>query len=198
MNNKEITSDIADKSTQEFYTPLPKGYKHGQTKYVVVTGSVNEILKGINMANALNVKYWAASCPTCGYSFTGSCLPFPNEDVAYENTPNQGTIEIYDINFSLKFIKPNSYYTNQGKVLVKPHVNIMFMTGDNKPLGTIYKIDIDNYIPYRTLSMERKNVMFYHNAPLPIRTQEEIIRDSAYPEQTMKEHKNFWGLKPSN
>tara|TARA_B100001123_G_C14989099_1_gene898846 strand:+ start:127 stop:774 length:648 start_codon:yes stop_codon:yes gene_type:complete len=146
----------------------------------------------------INLKYWAANSPDSHCSFSGSGLPFPNETIAYENTKNQGSLPIVDLNFSLNMLKPNSYYTNQGKVLVKPHVNIMFMTGDNKPLGTIYKIDIDNYIPYRTLSMERKNVMFYHNALLPIRTQEEIIRDSAYPEQTMKEHKNFWGLKPSN
>ena len=30
------------------------------------------------------------------------------------------------------------------------------------------------------------------------RTQEQILRDSGYPEETMKEHSNFWGLKPPN
>ena len=95
-------------------------------------------------------------------------------------------------------IKPNSYYTNQGKVLVKPHVNIMFMTADNKPLGKVYKVDIDDYIPYRTLSMVRKDVMFYNNTQLPMRTQEQILQYSAYPEKKMKEHDNYWGLKPPN
>ena len=31
-----------------------------------------------------------------------------------------------------------------------------------------------------------------------LRTQEEILRDSGYPEETMEEHSNFWGLKPPN
>lgn len=146
----------------------------------------------------IQLKYWASNSPDTRASFSGSGLPFPNEEVAYQNTNNQGTYKLINRNFSLNMIKPNSYYTNQGKVLVKPHINIMFMTGDNKALGKVYKVDIEDYIPYRTLSMVRKDVMFYHNAPLPIRTQEQILKDSGYPEETMKEHKNFWGLKPPN
>ena len=146
----------------------------------------------------IQLKYWASNSPDTRASFSGSGLPFPNETIAYQNTKNQGTYELINRNFSLNMIKPNSYYTNQGKILVKPHINIMFMTGDNKSLGKVYKVDIEDYIPYRTLSMVRKDVMFYHNAPLPIRTQEQILKDSAYPEETMKEHNNFWGLKPPN
>lgn len=146
----------------------------------------------------LNLKYWAANSPESRSSFSGSGLPFPNETIAYQNTNNQGNYELINPNFSLNMIKPNSYYTNQGKVLVKPHVNIMFMTADNKPLGKVYKVDIDDYIPYRTLSMVRKDVMFYNNTQLPMRTQEQILQDSAYPEKKMKEHDNYWGLKPPN
>ncbi len=45
---KEILKEIALKSTEEFYTPIPKGYKVGKTKYIIVTGSViSGIGKGI-------------------------------------------------------------------------------------------------------------------------------------------------------
>ena len=165
---------------------------------VVIYGKVNNRIMEYLKNNRVYLRYWAANSPTTGSSFTGSGLPFPNEDIAYENTPNQGIIEIYDINFSLKFIKPNSYYTNQGKVLVKPHINFMFTVGDSIPIGSVYKREIDDYIPYRTLSLKRQDVNFYQNFPLPVRTQEQILLDSAYPEDSMKEHDNFWGLKPPN
>jgi len=40
MPKPEMLSKIADKTTEEFYTPIPEGYKAGKTKYVVITGSV--------------------------------------------------------------------------------------------------------------------------------------------------------------
>ena len=40
MDGKNILSEIASTSSGEFYTPLPKDYKPGKTKYVVITGSV--------------------------------------------------------------------------------------------------------------------------------------------------------------
>jgi len=40
MRGQDILKKIASTSGGEFYTPLPKGYKPGKTKYVVVTGSV--------------------------------------------------------------------------------------------------------------------------------------------------------------
>ena len=40
MDGQNILSEIASTSSGEFYTPLPKGYKAGKTKYVVITGSV--------------------------------------------------------------------------------------------------------------------------------------------------------------
>ncbi len=40
MQGEEILKKVIATSGDEFYTPLPKGYKPGKTKYVVVTGSV--------------------------------------------------------------------------------------------------------------------------------------------------------------
>lgn len=45
---KETIDGIASKSSDEFYNPLPKGYKAGKTKYIFITGSVmSGIGKGI-------------------------------------------------------------------------------------------------------------------------------------------------------
>lgn len=40
MRGENILKSVSSKSSSEFYTPIPKGYKRGRTKYVVVAGSV--------------------------------------------------------------------------------------------------------------------------------------------------------------
>ena len=40
MPKEEELGKISKKSGGEFYNNLPKGYKRGRTKYIVVTGSV--------------------------------------------------------------------------------------------------------------------------------------------------------------
>ena len=65
----------------------------------------NILVKGNLKNNKLNVKikYWAANPPEFNYSFSGSGLPFPNEDVAFDNTPNRGAVIIKpDNSFSFK------------------------------------------------------------------------------------------------
>ena len=45
---KDIFKAISGKSTEEFYTPIPQGYKPGKTKYLIVAGSVmSGVGKGI-------------------------------------------------------------------------------------------------------------------------------------------------------
>lgn len=53
---KEISSKSAD---NEFYTPIPKDYGAGKTKYIVVTGSVmSGVGKGIFTSSLANVLSW--------------------------------------------------------------------------------------------------------------------------------------------
>lgn len=40
MKGKKLLENIANISSTEFYTPIPKGYRPGITKYLVITGSV--------------------------------------------------------------------------------------------------------------------------------------------------------------
>src|SRR3989338_368888 len=40
MQGKTVFDEISRNSSQELYSPAPKGYKPGKTKYIVITGSV--------------------------------------------------------------------------------------------------------------------------------------------------------------
>ena len=35
MQGKNILESVADKSSDEFYTPIPEGYVAGKTKYII-------------------------------------------------------------------------------------------------------------------------------------------------------------------
>jgi len=56
-------------------------------------------------------------------SYMGAGLPFPNEEVAYEGSPNVGEVPIVNGAFSFSIINPNSYYVSSGTKLVEPHVH---------------------------------------------------------------------------
>ena len=71
----------------------------------------------------------------------------------------------------------------------------MFTVGDDVPIGGIYKKEIEDYIPYRTLSMQRTNVMFYQNAPLPIRTQEQNFERFWISRRNNERTFEFLGIK---
>jgi hypothetical protein len=142
------------------------------------------------------VAFIAASPPDHGTSFSGSGLPFPNMKVAFDNSPNQGEILVdAQNNFEIPLIYPNSYYVALGTLKITPRVYIMYqLAGVVKQMY----IELGEGISYRTLSYppSRKDATFYAGLlDLPVRTQEEILRDSAFP-KVDQEHPNFWGLKP--
>ena len=72
----------------------------------------------------VTIDFWAA-CPydiISSQSATG--FPFPNEQIAYDRTPNVYTIELTnDPNFVFEFFYPNSYYLQQGRIYIPPHLN---------------------------------------------------------------------------
>lgn len=146
------------------------------------------------------VKYWAASPPTYSLSFAGSGLPYPNQEVAFEKTPNQGIAKVEDGKFQFPLEYPNSYYDNMLKVYVDPQVNFVFCDKNGKDIGEIHIANLGNGIPFRSLTWPMKrdwNIgpMFYCNNNLPVRTQEQILRASGYP-AINKEPDNFWGTIP--
>jgi hypothetical protein len=160
----------------------------------------NFIVEGKAPNNAQFVKYWAASPPTYSLSFAGSGLPYPNEEVALENTPNQGVAEVKNGSFEFALEYPNSYYNQFLRKYVPPQVKFLYCdkNGDNK--SDTYVANLGDGIPFRSLVDTKKRdwnagPLFYCNNNLPVRTQYQILLDSGYP-PVNKVPDNFWGSVP--
>lgn len=148
-----------------------------------------------------HVRFVAAAPMDRRASFSGSGLPFANAQQAFENTPNKGDIQLQMNNHFEIMLEsiPNSYYAGLGTVLIPPSVFIMYHNGSE-----IIKLSIQVAEPvaYRMLTypmsstFSRKSAAFYAGGyELPVRTQEQILMDSAYPSDGLMQ-KNFWGLRP--
>ena len=98
--------------------------------------------------------YWAPNPPNHGLSYSGSGLPFPNPQVAYENTPNLGSTIVKNGSYQFKLYFPNSFYTKLGTILNEPRVHIK-LCGQQSKIDTIL---LNNQIPYRTLGYTLGNV----------------------------------------
>ena len=190
MNVNQIYKEDIEASFKNPETPL-------------FSGVGDYVVKGrlpVNMS-VLNTKviFWAANPPNFNNSFSGSGLPFPNYQVAYENTPNVGAVKTFGGRFKFNLIFPNSYYEGLGTNYVKPHVNVMVVN----PLGEneVFQMELGHGIPYRTLTYpkksqdtrERHDCLFYAGREeLPVVSQEQLLRNSGYHgDKPMA--KNFWG-----
>ena len=128
-------------------------------------------------------------------SFSGSGLPFPNREQAFDDTPNNGVVAVNGGSVVLHLHMPNAYYDDFKGTLVLPHVLCMAMYNDQKK---DFVIELGNKIPYRALTYHngRRNAEFYNKGwSMPVRTQESVLRDSGYP-ATNAEAPDFWGLRP--
>ena len=167
--------------------------------YIVSGKLKNNLIKYANQQNVF-VKYWASNSPNYRTSFSGSGLPFPNEEVAFQESDNIGMVKLNNDSFIIKIHYPNSYYINMGTKLIPPQIKLRLVDSKDEPLSEVYKINLGNSIPFRSLSWNpqrdwNKGPLFFCNPNLPIRTQEQILRDSAYPSKNVQPE-NFWGLKP--
>lgn len=181
-------------------TPFQNVYCQGEIKQVnnydvLIKGRVNEMIQD-------NIIYYIASAPPdYRTTYTGSGLPFATQADAFEGTPNFGKAKVVNGNFEIKLIYPNSYMVGLGSVQVPPTVYLEYKNSS----GQIRKmpVKISEGIPYRSMTYPyqrcaRKDATFYsvHHC-LPIRkNQEQILRDSAYPEKNIMPA-NHWGLKPA-
>ena len=166
----------------------------------------NILVKGNLKISISNVKivYWAANPADILQSFSGSGLPFYSPEQAFDNMVNGGSLVTDGNSFEFKLFYPNSYYVGLGSVYVPPQVYIKICNPDVK--SDVQVINLGNGIPFRTLTYpappsknHRSNPLFYTNNNLSYRSQEQILRDSAYPVFNIipsKTPDNFWGLKP--
>lgn len=170
---------------------------------VVHTSDIDIIVKAHikEPVSSKYVSYIAATSPDFRASFTGSALPFHTQNQAFDRSPNRGTAPIGEGNtFTVKIKYPNSYYAGLGTVIVPPTLYIYYKTvkGEDR----IVKVPVSKGIPFRHLTYPmqftraRKDAMFYDGGwEMPVRSQEQILRDSAYPSVNSMPD-NFWGLKP--
>lgn len=162
----------------------------GDAMDITVFGRINERVHG-NV-----IRYAAASPPDYRATYTGSGLPFANEAQAFYNTPNSGYVTLIDNTFEVKLMYPNSYYVGLGTVIMPPTLYIYYQNTQGEE--RVVNVKISNGIPYRTLTYpkQRDSAVFYSKGwSLPVRTQEQVLRDSGYPAtNTMPD--DHWGLKP--
>lgn len=184
------------------HTPFASEHAHGSFQ---PTGYKNEILvRGIIIDGIKNneVRFLAASPTDRRSSFTGSGLPFPNQTQAFENTPNRGLLLLDGSNtFEFTVLYPNSFYVELGRQMIPPTVYLQYYTKDD--VKRVIPIKLGEPVPYRMLeyprhfTIARNGATFYHaHHNLPVRTQEQVLRDGAYP-SSYKMDKDFWGLRPA-
>lgn len=169
---------------------------------VIFQGLVKNALRNALLAQKVYVQYWAASPPDYRCSFSGSGLPFPNEEMAYESSPNVGKVPLNnDGSFSFRLRFPNSYYKRLGAIYVKPNVKLLFKDEQGNMIGKMLTVTLGEGIPFRSLTFPRLRrwssgpMFFCGREQLPVRTQAQILQDSGYP-CVNEEPKNFWGLRP--
>lgn len=165
--------------TYEYLNEVPKPNRYDKCSHTTIYGaSWDAVLnfswnkcKGIVYANKNGnfkikgtatggsiLKYWAAAPPVCSYSTAGSGLPFPNEEVAYENTPNKGEIKL-DLggSFEINLQYPSAYYAQQGELYVPPHVNVSLCDESGNNSGVLTRIQLPVDPAFRSLGFNLAN-----------------------------------------
>lgn len=203
MENREKTMCPQWKTTNKNLSLCDINIMNNQDNSFILNGVLKENLLEKSLNRKLFIRWWAANTPTFNSNFSGSGLPFPNEEIAFENSHNVGTSNISKGNFSISMRYPNSYYINMGTTYIHPEVQIqVFDTNTKKSVSEIQHINLGEGIPFRTLTYPYQRdwsdgPLFYKSTSQNsnVRSQEQILLDSAYP-SVNKMPKNFWGKTP--
>ena len=137
---------------------------------IKISGSVKNILQ---FSNIIII----ASNPIDKMSnYSGSGLPFPNYEIAFENTPNIHTID-QSGTFDVSFKYPNSFYMPDGINKIKPSIYFVFTDINNNSFRIQY--ELHDLLALRTLinRSSRKSPEFYgaKDYILPIDTAEKVM-----------------------
>ena len=103
-------------------------------------------------------------------SYSGTALPFPSEEIAFENTKNFLEIK-KDGKINVEFLFPNSYYTPDGYTkIISP---VIVYLDDKKTI-----VELDDLCPLKTLrDRVRGNPSFYGTREflLPVANAEDVM-----------------------
>jgi hypothetical protein len=165
-------------------------------------GTGELVVRGIVKNSTPNTQmyFWAAAPPTKGISFSGSGMPYPSPLVAYDRTPNKGVVSVANGQFQFSLKHPNAYYIGLGSLYIPPHINFKLCSPGQA--DHYFSVQIDDGIPFRMLTYPapptkkpRLNPMFYCEPEKGARSQEAILKASAYP-SSYSMPDNFWGYRP--
>jgi len=109
-------------------------------------------------------------------NYSGSGLPYPNYEIAFENTPNIHKIEASGI-FNISFKYPNSFYMPDGINKIKPSIYFIFTRYNNNSFRLQYELEDKNALRTLINRSSRKNPEFYgaKDHILPIDTAEKVM-----------------------
>jgi hypothetical protein len=109
-------------------------------------------------------------------NYSGSGLPFPNYEIAFENTPNIHTIDSSGV-FDIYFKYPNSFYIPDGINKVKPSIFFIFTDNNDNSFRLQYELHDINALRTLVNRSSRKNPEFYgaKDYILPIDTAEKVM-----------------------
>lgn len=154
------------------------------------------------------IRYIAAAPIDRRYSAHGSGLPFPNYEMAFDNTPNRGVVD--DRRGEIRLAgAPNAFYARGGAVLVPPTLYLSVPSASSAHKGAAggasarreeYTVKLGCGLRNKVLNFprirSRLGPLFYGNSDaLPIRSQEAILVDgSAAADRSAFD---FWGLRPA-
>jgi len=217
MNNSFAAINFNDPETNNIFKKQEEMRcpKYSTTKHSIEFAKLNIINDNKNKIFIINghllngdylshrkifLKYSAANKPTYNRSFSGSALPYPTEEIAFQNSPNNDIIPVVNGKFSFNIVYPNSYYTNMGTLYVPPQVTLVLINDMNEEISKIQKTNLGNGVPFRTLTWSTKRnwnngSMFYDNNNLPVIDQYDILKNSKFPVVNIVPD-NFWGAKP--
>lgn len=147
---------------------------NGDHSLLQITGSVK------NNALYNNVVIIAANPIDRMSNYSGSGLPFPNYEIAFENTPNIHKVDSSGL-FNISFKYPNSFYMPDGINKIIPSIYFV-ITSDANGANNSFRIqyELHDIVALRTLvnRSARKNPEFYaaKDYILPIDTAENVMR----------------------
>ncbi len=111
-------------------------------------------------------------------SYSGSALPFPCSEVAFDRTPNKYKISASNKSFKTEFIYPNSFYLPDGRTLVKPSIFLVLdgKVVDVKELEPVLNVRTLNY-RYATSGMDKNLFYSYKDFTMPVGSADYVMRE---------------------
>jgi hypothetical protein len=172
---------------------LARGHAAAAADGVVATVRLGHVPSGL-------VKYMAAAPTDRRYAFSGSGLPYAGASQALEGgAAYRGQVEAQAdgvVEIPLPNGVPNAYYIRLGSVKVPPTLHVEYASAEGaRYMGAV---QLANAVPFRSLTypLQRRDASFYDQEATQVRSQEQILYDSAYP-RLDQEPADFWGARPA-